>query len=548
MKVNMKHIILILILVRVALLATPLIFSLPEGITPEMQAVPMSADEDAPPSNAIGDIEYNAANGDIWISTGNGIAVSHDGGLTWDSKLGGKGFSALAVLGDWIFAAESYDAEDPTDPNGNLPAGNGFYASKDGGLTFTHIDSFVDQDVRRASRIGQLAYDIALVPEDDDTAVYAACFYGGLLYSPDGGESWENLLIDGDDSLDFTDLRHRFFSVAADTFSDPPLVWAGSAEGLFSGRSDDFAWEWSDLYGHWIPESVAVFDTIWTDSVTFEIDSISNFNVLWNDDPDMSGHISGEWIISIDFLYGDDDSCAHVFACTRATGVGVDYDAISHTSDDGTTWNQTGTGYVAWNMGFTGDTLWAACAHGLSRMFPADYDTADTIHIEGTDILTGLPIEVMVDEVVSVTDCGGTILVGTYSEGLAISHDSLDYDFWFILSRFPAPGDASVEAGFDRNDDYVYVYPNPFSPNKHGGCFFVFEPSNSAGDATIELFDYDMGKVTTIYEGGGFYTDKKTRIQWDGALDDGDYPDNGVYFYRISSPDGEFWGKLMIIK
>jgi len=555
----MKVYYFILIFVVVAF-AEPLMFEIPGNALTQIPTAIMATGADSPTSNAIGDIEYNAANGDIWVSTGNGIAVSRDGGTTWESKLGGKGFSALAVLGDWIFAAESYDAEDPTDPNGSLPAGNGFYASYDNGASFTHIDSFVDQDVRRASRIGQLAYDIAIVPEGADTAIYAACFYGGILYSPDGGESWEELIVDGTDSLDFTKLRYRFFSIAADTSAEPPLVWAGSAEGLFVGRADDFAWVWHNEYGRWAPESVAVFDTTWIDIDSFDVDSISDFNTVWEQDTEAVGTISGEWIISIDFRYNSTGT--GFFACTRTTGEDNGYDAISYTFDDGSLWQQTGDGYVAWNMGFTGDTLWTATTHGLSRIIPAAFDSAETLEIvDATDLLTGLPVSVMLDEVVSVTHCGNALYVGTYTEGLAIAPDSLEFPTWFILAHFPAPTDASEQAGFGQNQEFVYVFPNPYSPKKHGSCFFVFQPQNdfagTEGGITIELFDYDIRKVCTIADYNttmindkdeAFGVGKKTRIQWDGILDDGQFPENGLYFFRITTPDGEFWGKLMIIK
>ncbi len=553
-------ILLYLILIAGALIATPILIELPNGATPNTPAIALSAGEDSPPSNAIGDIEYNAANGDIWISTGNGIAVSRDSGTTWESFLDGKGFSALAVLGDWIFAAESYDAQDPADPNGSLPAGNGFYASWDNGETFTHIDSFLDQDVRRASRIGQLAYDIIIVPEGSDTGIYAACFYGGLLYSPDGGSTWEELVVDGQDSIDFTYLGHRFFSIAADTSEEPPLIWAGSAKGLFVGRPDDFAWVWSDVNGHFLPESVAVYDTIWVDVDSFYVDSTSDYIVTWNTDPYAEGTISGNWIISIDFLY--DSSSTGFFGCTRSTGSDGGYDAISYTFDNATTWEQTGESYVTWNMGFTGDTVWAASTHGLSRLFPPGYETADTIDIYGIDLLTNLAVDILLDEVVSVTNCDGDIFVGTYTEGLAIAPDSLDYEAWFILSHFPEPAEASQQAGYGADRDFVYVYPNPYSPRKHGSCFFVFEPQSDYYKVTdweikIELFDYDIQKVGTIgfFDAGSindlelvFGEDQKTRIQWDGYLEDGAYLENGLYFYRITTPDGDSWGKLMIVK
>jgi len=519
------------------------IFELPGEISPGFRARPMESNDLSPASNAIGDIEYNAANGDIWVSTGNGLSVSTDNGETWETKLQGKGFSALAVLGDWIWAAASYDAEDPTDPNNSLPAGDAFYVSFDGGENFEHYRE------EEAEGIGKLAYDLAILPFEGDTIVYAACFYGGLICTENAGTSWTNIFPDGEEELDYSELAHRFFAVGVDTSAGQALVWAGSAKGLFMGNNDVFAWDKFDTAGHWIPDSVPIYDTtIVVDSVdtTYEVDS-SDFYISWIEDSLSEGSISGNWIISIDFRY---TGTTGMFACTRYTSennTGPDYNAISFTENYGEKWDITGEGYIAWNMGFTTDTLWTACTHGLSR-FPPDstYSTAETLAIAGTDVLTGLPIEVLIDEVVSVTDCNGRLMAGTYSEGLAYSDDRGDE--WFLISNFPDPSLAAADDPFSDNpDEYVYVYPSPFSPRKHGGCFFVFKPKQS-GSVKIELFDMNIRKVQTIIDQDGFIGDKKYRVQWNGILDNGRYVSNGLFYYKITTPGMENWGKLMVIK
>jgi len=521
--------------------AAPMRFCLPGDELPGVLPRPAGIADKTPASNAIGDIEFNAETGDVWISTGNGLSVSRDGGTNWENKLDGYGFSALSVLGDWVIAAASFDTvvNDPTDP---LPVGDGFFISFDRGETFERLDSLTDEDLRHVCRIGQIAYDVALVPEGPDTGIYAACFYGGILYSSDRGANWENVIPNGDDTLRYssTDLDHRFFSIAADTSAEPPLIWAGSAKGLFAGHAGDFAWVWHDVDGRWIPDSVPVYDTTWVDSVTFEVDSVSDFYIEWNADPACTSAISGEWIISIDFRYGGDTT--GVFASTRSTGSDGGYDAISYSFSDGVNWSLTGDGYVAWNMGFACDKLWAACTHGLSRFDRPDYTEGDTIEIAGHDLLTGLQTQILVDEVVSVTDCNGRIFVGTYSEGLAMTDNC--GETWSIIGRFAVPGEGSNDPG-----ESVYAYPNPFSPNRHGGCFFVFEYENPEENVKIEVFDYDIRKVVTVFDGSNFDKDGGwMRVQWDGTLTDGRYPANGLYFFRIKNGDRERWGKLMIIK
>jgi hypothetical protein len=276
------------------------------------------------------------------------------------------------------------------------------------------------------------------------------------------------------------------------------------------------------------------------------VDSISNYYIIWSRDSLDSGALSGNWIISLDLLYGAQTG---VFGCTRFTstnGAGSDYDAISFSFDGGTTWNQTGDGYVAWNMGFTGDTLWAACRHGLSRSFATDYAIADTIEISGIDVNSGNQIVINIDEVVSATGCGDILCVGTYSEGIAITQDG--GETWRIVAHFPSAAEAATQdpdAG-DGDLDYVYAFPNPFSPVNHESCFFTFDGDESEPVA-IDLFDYDIRKILTIYS-GPVQCDGKCRIQWNGILDNGLYPKNGLYFFKIEQGGSERWGKLMIVK
>ncbi len=533
----MRYTLLAISLILLTISAGAMHMSIPEVFTPGQI---LASTGDSPPSNAIGDIEYNAANGDIWISTGNGIAVSRDNGATWEAKLGGIGFAALTVLGDWVCAAASYDFPDPSDPNNDLPAGDGFYISFDGGETFSHCTT-----ATQSTGVGKLAYDVAIFADGPDTVIYAACFYGGLIYSSDRGASWQNAFPDGSDSLTYSDLGHRFFSVAVDTSADPPVVWAGSARGLFKGREGRFAWEKIDTTGHWIPDSIPIYDTLTTDS-GIVVDSSSNYYIVWLRDSLDVGALSGNWIISIDFLYGRSTG---VFACTRFTSSnssGSDFDAISYSFDGGTVWKQTGLGYVAWNMGFTGDTLWTACRHGLSRSFAPDYETADTVFISGIDLNSGNLVEVLKEEVVSVTECGSALYVGTYSEGLARTTDR--GITWEVIANFPSPEEAASQDPNAKNGDgdYVYAFPNPYSPRYHEGCFFVFN-TEAGENIDISLFDYNINHITTIYT-GTVAQPGKSRIQWNGLLQNGKMPDNGLYYFKIESGEETFWGKLMIIK
>jgi len=101
-------------------------------------------------------------------------------------------------------------------------------------VTYDRGYNFVLDTPYQSTGPGMLVYDMDLY----DSIAYAACFYGGLIYSLDDGQTWQNLFADTiaendfDDSL-FQDLNNRYFSVAIDTnYTDTIVVWAGTAYGI----------------------------------------------------------------------------------------------------------------------------------------------------------------------------------------------------------------------------------------------------------------------------------------------------------------------------
>lgn len=178
-------------------------------------------------SNSVTQIIYDGEY--IWLATGDGLAGSNDGGVSWitfnkDNAFAGSGISALALAGNRLMVATA-DIE----ING---MGSGFYYTDDNGQTFNAVDNPM------FSNLGKLSYDLSVL----DSVAYSTNFNGGLLRSLDDGLSWHNIFIDAvldsvfEDDSTFIETgyeRGRYFSSVIDPYhDDTTIVWAGSAEGV----------------------------------------------------------------------------------------------------------------------------------------------------------------------------------------------------------------------------------------------------------------------------------------------------------------------------
>lgn len=214
------------LLMMVALAASPagawMTFSLDEPIT-ELAG------------NASVDIVYDGTY--VWFATGNGISGTADGGMTWRTYNEANGLdhssiSALAALDDRLWAATAYER-----PTGNSDTE---YENYGGGVQYTDnfgTDWSLATPVQLANR-GRLAWDMEVY----DSSLWAAAWYGGLVRSFDGGDTWENIFIDDAVRQDFEDnaapqltqlFRGWYWTVVADPYhDDTTIVWAGSGEGV----------------------------------------------------------------------------------------------------------------------------------------------------------------------------------------------------------------------------------------------------------------------------------------------------------------------------
>ncbi len=309
-------------------------------------------------SNSVGDIvhmELPGGGGIIWVGTGNGLSKTTDGGASWLTYNQARGLnhndiSALAVSGTTLWVATAYGRV----LEGELiPYGRGFNRTADFGDTW---DSFIPQQVDFA---GMIAYDIAI----DDTTVWAAAWYGGLIRSQDGGQTWENVFVDSASQADFEEgrfqyLNNRFFAVVVDTSCpvrkklknsindihyDKKIIWAATQNGLQGSL---------DMGESWFPK-----DTLLG----------LNSNGVYC----LGGDTSFFWV----GLYQSEDIDPFYDYLPTLTLTGADF---NYTTDKGFTWTSSrpdqgqasSLNKFPLDIALADTVVWAACAEGgLIRSF-----------------------------------------------------------------------------------------------------------------------------------------------------------------------------------
>ena len=186
-------------------------------------------------SNSVIDIDHDSSS--IWLGTGDGATVTFDGGQTWTTyaspDLPADEVSALAANNRGVWVATSHSVAVSGE---SYPFGDGISVTRDGGISW---------DSSMASQVhyyGKISYDLALY----DSIAFSACFYGGLIRTLDFGATWQNLYstqLDSinSDSVDYNitsnpyqSLSNRYFAVKTDTMDFPRelSLWAGSAKGI----------------------------------------------------------------------------------------------------------------------------------------------------------------------------------------------------------------------------------------------------------------------------------------------------------------------------
>ncbi|PID26885.1 MAG: hypothetical protein CR982_08145 [Candidatus Cloacimonadota bacterium] len=124
--------------------------------------------------------------------------------------------------------------------------------------------------------------------------------------------------------------------------------------------------------------------------------------------------------------------------------------------------------------------------------------------------------------------------------------DPENFDF-NLLPNSPAIGygmigSVGIEENIIANIELYQNYPNPFNPRTNIG--FSLEKS---GEVKIEIFNRSGRLVREI--SNNYRSSGKHWIEWNGKDNSNNSLSSGVYYYRVSTPEGfSKIGKAVMIK
>lgn len=93
----------------------------------------------------------------------------------------------------------------------------------------------------------------------------------------------------------------------------------------------------------------------------------------------------------------------------------------------------------------------------------------------------------------------------------------------------------------------IYIYPNPFNPDKEVGT--IRYSLSKPGDVTIKIFDVSNTLVRKLLDHASRSSGTEYSEAWNGRNDNGRIVSNGVYFFVIESSSGErAIGKAVVLR
>ncbi|MBU4485357.1 MAG: hypothetical protein KKD38_00375 [Candidatus Delongbacteria bacterium] len=454
-------------------------------------------EQDRPEGNFILDIiKKNSAGEDsaVFIATGDGFSMGYSTlrpieKLKWrNSVVGYGGSSAIAIDKDnniWMTtAADSFI----TDENIFLPTGSGVHMSPDSGRTWVHFPQ------PGITPIQGLTYDMTC---DSLGGIWMACFGQSIQKSDDMGQTWRTLTCDQKEWDPFNIMNQRMFAIH---ITDRDKLWVGTAEGINLCKS----------YSQ--PDSVRV----WT-QFTY------------------SNGLTGNFVTSIASNFNTLENKEYVFAASWLAESSAEVNGISYTNNDGQTWNKCLIGEKIYSFGFHNNDVFACGENGLWKSADSgNYWEKYVINAWSENKKGYVKIDKVYSFLYKNDNQEGKMFVGT-GVGLVVSED--DGNTWFMIEAYKPASDSS-------ND--TYAYPNPFSPVKFGEAKFQFRLKESS-KVNCLVYNFAMEKVRTLTSSKSF-DQGEHYISWDGKDDNGKTAANGVYFYIISSGDGDVWNKIIIFE
>jgi len=536
------------------------------------------------------DLQTNSTS--VWLGTGLGVSVIIDSdtveaipdtaGLanslssssteTTTNRLPQGGISAMAAGSDGtLFIAFAGSEND-------IPVGKGFaftanasaFNATDSTINWTYFNQQIENSDKPYFEFWQfksealpitvphqnVTYDIALSHQDEDTSyAFTASWAGGLRRLKFKNErnangdviglipiKWERVPLPMDDQFELKTCELTSYDTVPDPY-DPPNEMLIIKDYYFNPRDPIDGGN----HNHKVFSILTYGDTIWVGTanginrgIFGGYSQLFGYCIDWQHYSYPAYGLSGNFVVGLALQIHKGKRV--IWAATVNADDPTEQRGVSYTNNDGLSWNTTLLGERVYNITAQDSLVFAATANGLWKTEDginwAKYKPAQQHIPYSTD-------EVLANEVYSVAfdTSDNSIWVGT-GDGVAHSYD-LDGLDWKIF-----------RAEYDINENYAY--PNPFSPYTHnvlGGDGYVRFHTNEWSESSeikIDVYNFAMEKVfarsfdRTATSSGA--------LKWNGRDMEGRLVNNGVYFVKLTYPEGynikpsPHWVKLIVVK
>lgn len=216
---------------------------------------------------------------------------------------------------------------------------------------------------------------------------------------------------------------------------------------------------------------------------------------------------------------------------------------ISVTRDRGATFQTALHGEDCSDFAFDGPRIYVACERGLYR----SKDDGVTFLLTDEFLDRDNPVRSMRPGArVYAVEVADNALWVSSQDGL---FKSMDQGKSWTIFRSEVPLDPSDLSPIISADQVprvsTYAYPNPFSPSTDRIVRMRYDLDESQTVA-IRIFDFSMTLVREVSDSSGSSGTNETA--WDGTDEQGLRLANGTYFYAIQAREDTFWGKILIVE
>jgi len=250
--------------------------------------------------------------------------------------------------------------------------------------------------------------------------------------------------------------------------------------------------------------------------------------------------LPGNWIISIEEQ--PQNTQTPIIWMTNWPGRGRNQTyGVSVTRDGGNSFQTALHGEQCSDFAFDGPRIYVACSRGLYQS--TDDGTTFSLNHEFVDQTNPSRSMRPGARVYSVEVTENALWVGS-QDGL---FKSMDRGRSWKIFRTEVPLDPTGLAQVIPADLVpqvsTYAYPNPFSPSSDRLIrlrYNLTQPQN----VSVKIFDFSMTLVREILSVSGLIG--ANEVAWDGTSDGGSRLANGPYFYAVQAKENTFWGKILI--